>query len=114
MKKTLLLLATALLTAVSSFAETATLVTSPSDLVAGGKYVIACPTKGAAMTSTNTNNEYFKKVDVDIKDGAFSFDVTDKVAVIELVKSGEKWNLKLGEQYLVSTDAKKIKLGTPG
>lgn len=114
MKKTLLLLATALLTAVSSFAETATLVTSTSDLVAGGKYVIACPTKGAAMTSTNTKNEYFEKVDVDIKDGAFSFDVTDKVAVIELVKSGEKWNLKLGEQYLVSTAAKKIKLGTTG
>lgn len=114
MKKTLLLLATALLTAVSSFAETATLVTSTSDLVAGGKYVIACPTKGAAMTRTNTKNEYFEKVDVDIKDGAFSFDVTDKVAVIELVKSGEKWKLKLGEQYLVSTAAKKIKLGTTG
>lgn len=114
MKKTLLLLATALLTAVSSFAETATLVTSPSDLVAGGKYVIACPTKGAAMTSTNTKNKYFEKIDVDIKDGAFSFDVTDKVAVIELVKSGEKWKLKLGEQYLVSTAAKTIKLGTTG
>ena len=113
MKKTLLLLATALLTAVSSFAETATLVTSTSDLVAGGKYVIACPSENVAMTAENPG-KFFKPVDVTINDNAFTFNASDNVAVIELVQSGEKWNLKLGEQYLVSKDEKTIKLGTPG
>ena len=113
MKKTLLLLAIALLTAVSSFAETATLVTNTSDLVAGGKYVIACPSKNVAMTAENPG-KFFKPVDVTIKDNAFTFNASDNVAVIELVKSGDNWNLKLGEQYLVSTVEKTIKLGTTG
>lgn len=114
MKKTLLLLATALLTAVSSFAETATLVTSTSDLDESSEYVLACPTASYSVAMSGVNpGKYFTPTEkVTITDG--SFEVPATAAKIKLEKSGTNWKLKIGEDYIYCPKAKSAKLGTPG
>lgn len=114
MKKTLLLLATALLTAVSSFAKTATLVTSTSDLDESSEYVLACPkaSYSVAMSGVNSGTYFTPTEKVTITDG--SFEVPATAAIIKLEKSDTDWKLKIGEDYIYCPKAKSAKLGTPG
>ncbi|MCI5977408.1 MAG: hypothetical protein MRZ32_00530 [Bacteroidales bacterium] len=115
MKKLLLLLTTVLLTAMSSLATTATLVTSDADLKDGASYIIACPSANYAMTGTIKTSKkasYFTHTTATISGNTLT--VTDAMAVVVLEKSGANWKLKIGDQYMQCTAEKKIQLATTG
>lgn len=115
MKKLLLLLTTVLLTAMSSLATTATLVTSDADLKDGARYIIACPSANYAMTGTiktSSKASYFTHTTATISGNTLT--VTDAMAVVVLEKSGANWKLKIGDQYMQCTAEKKIQLATTG
>lgn len=114
MKKTLLLLATALLTAVSSFAETATLVTSTSDLNETSEYVLACPdaSYSVAMSGTNAGTYFIPTAKVTFT--GTSFTIPADAGIIKLEKSGTNWKLKIGTYYIYCPKTRSAKLGTPG
>ena len=115
MKKLLLLLTTVLLTAMSSLATTATLVTSDADLKDGASYIIACPSANYAMTGTIKTSKkasYFTHTTATISGNTLT--VTDAMAVVVLEKSGANWKLKIDDQYMQCTAEKKIKLAATG
>ncbi len=84
--------------AAAATGDTYSLVTDASDLTAGGKYLIVCPTKNMAMGAQN--GTYRNGVSVTIADDKIST-LPDAVQVITLGGTENAWTLSVSEtEYL--------------